>query len=284
MAKKDSSLVKPGAAPPVSTGAAALPDYLRVANRAAMGTELVDQTDLVIPRVALCQAMTPQRKKSDPKYVPGLEEGMFFNNVTGKIYGPKLNFVPVFFYRTRIRFKDLDEGGGILCQAIDGKHGVGDPGGDCARCPLAAFGEDEAPECTEFKNFAAIVIPERGLPSREDGLVISFKSTGIKAAKKLNSLVRTRGLDTFASIFTLTSAEQKNDYGTFFVPTVEFAAEPTAVSARGDGLPPSLVNEQMYAVGKAIYQSMKELHLAGKLKVEMEHPDEAKGDDGGAPF
>jgi hypothetical protein len=280
---KSTQLVKP-AAPLArsSSGGIEVPDYLRPGGRPIQGGENVDQNDILIPRLALCQSGTPQRKRSDPRFVPGLEEGMYFNSVSGKIYGTKVWFIPTFFFRTRVRFKALDEGGGILCQAQDGKHGVGDPGGDCLRCPLAQFHDEEPPECTEFKNFAAIVVPETGLPTLEDAIVVSWKVTAIKAAKKLNTLLRMRGLDYFASIFEATSAEKTNDSGTFFVPDVAFVGVKTPCSTTDPKAPPSLVSPDVFRLGKEVYSSMKSLSAQGRLKIDVEEQEGIPDDDPGS--
>lgn len=282
MAKE--AVKKAGAAPTdlVKVGTAAselaVPDYLKVQGRAPRGGEEVEQSDLVIPRLALCQSMTHERKKNDPKYIPGLEEGQFFNNVTRKIYGDKVNIVPVFFFRTRIRFNPLDDGGGIRCSAQDGKHGTGDPGGDCSRCKLQLFSDGEPPECTEFKNLAAIVVPEKGLPAVEDALVVSFKSSGLATAKSWNTMIRQRGLDHWASVFTLSSATKKNDKGEFFVPKVDFCQERTSVSSDQKGAPPSLVSREMYQIGEMIYTGMQNLKAQGRLRVDL---DEGEGREPG---
>lgn len=265
--KQRQELVK---APAPANSELAVPDYLKVQGRAPRGGEEVESGDLVVPRLALCQSMTPQRKRNDPKFIPGLEEGMYFNNVTNKIYGTSVNVVPVFFFRTRIRFNPMDDGGGIRCQAQDGKHGVGDPGGDCSRCKLQLFSDGEPPECTEFKNLAAIVAPERGMPSVEDALVIGFKSSGLQTAKAWNTMIRQRGLDHWASVFTLTSATKKNDKGEFFVPKIDFAKELTSVSSREKGAPPSLVSREMYQIGETIYTGMQNLRAQGRLKVDFD--------------
>lgn len=268
---------RPGG-PPTRAGAADVPDYLRPQGRALQGGENVDQNDILIPRLALCQSGTPQRKKSDPRFVPGLQEGDFFNSVSGKNYGNKVWLIPAFFFRTRLRFRALEEGGGILCQAQDGKHGVGDPGGDCLRCPLSAWKNNEPPECTEFKNFAAILVPESGMPTLEDAIVVSWKVTAIKAAKKLNTLLRMRGLDYYANIFEVISGEATNDSGTFFVPDVAFVSTRTPCSSPDPKAPPSYVSPEIYKLGAEVYRSMKSLAAQGRLKVDIDETD----DDGAA--
>ena len=40
-----------------------------------LGLENLERNDMTLPRLGLCQSLTPQRIKSDPKYIAGLEEG-----------------------------------------------------------------------------------------------------------------------------------------------------------------------------------------------------------------
>jgi hypothetical protein len=278
--KQPTQLTKPGAplARPSSAGIE-VPDYLRPKGRAAQGGENVDSTDVLIPRLGLCQSMSHERLRNDAKFIPGLEEGMFFNSVTGKIYGDKVLLIPAFFFRTRIRFKPLDEGGGIVCQALDGKTGAGDPGGNCLTCPMSTFHDDEPPECTEFKNFAAIIVPDAGLPTLEDAIVVGWKVTQLKAAKTLNQLLRMRGLDYYASIIEVTSATQKNDKGTFYVPVPKFTDRRTDCSTKDQKAPPSLVSPEVYAIGRSVYAGMKALQAQGKLKIDIESDDNPLADD-----
>ncbi len=66
---------------------AEIPEYLRRApGQGAAGFDEVEQGDLTLPRLALCQALTPQRDETEAKYIEGLEEGHYFNTLTGENY------------------------------------------------------------------------------------------------------------------------------------------------------------------------------------------------------
>src|SRR5271154_3374242 len=121
------------------------PEYLAQLGAEITGFENMGQQDMTLPRLGLCQALSPQRKKSDPKFISDLEEGMFFNTITQHVYGSKLRVAPLLFYRSQIFFNPIDQGGGIRCQAPDGKVGWGDPGGECARCPYQGFTDGVKP-------------------------------------------------------------------------------------------------------------------------------------------
>ena len=79
MAKQELEKVKPSDVGKIT----AVPDYLkREQGQAAAGTENMERQDMTLPRLGLCQALTPQRQKADPKYIYGLEEGDFFNTIS----------------------------------------------------------------------------------------------------------------------------------------------------------------------------------------------------------
>ena len=184
------------------------PSFLPTTEGPVHGFEMMRAKDMTVPRLSLAQSTTPQIKKANEKYVPGLEEGMFFNSVTGEIYGTKVLVIPLFFFRSRIFFKDLKEGGGVLCQA---------PGPDGMKCQLNAGGpclhdtwgaKGEPPECNEFMNYPCIM-PSNG----NDLICVSLKSTGLKASKDWNTLMRIRKSDMFAGIYSIESKPARNKAG-----------------------------------------------------------------------
>lgn len=159
-------------------GALALPDYLQeVTGRE--GFEQVTREDYVIPRLSTCQALTPQRQKTNAdKYIPGLEEGQLFNTVTGQIYGDRVYAVPLMLVKApRIYFKPKSEGGGVLCQSFNGKTG-GRLSPTCSTCPKKEWDGQKPPLCTQFDSFPLILLPSREL------IMFALKSSGIKLAKQ----------------------------------------------------------------------------------------------------
>src|SRR5258708_1340743 len=77
-----------------------VPAYLqRPASQSAAGFEEVRLADVTLPRLGLCQALTPQRIKGDPKHIRNLEEGQFFNTITQEIYGETVKIVPLLFFK-----------------------------------------------------------------------------------------------------------------------------------------------------------------------------------------
>lgn len=270
MKKQDTK--KPAPAQPGTALAAPvtgnLPEYLRPDASQAVrpGLENMDRSDMTLPRLGLCQSMSPQRKGSDPKFIKGLEEGQFFNTITGVVFGTNLKLIPLLFYKTRIRFASKKQaGGGILCQAQDNRHGVGDPGGSCDQCPLALFGKSgEAPVCSQFFNYVALVLPREGSVSMDSMVVASFKSTGLKTARDFNALVRLRGTALFAGVYEFNAVEVKNKEGAWFQPVIK---------------PAGWVPQEIYQQAAAMYQAVRETQAAGRLRVDAEDLAPAEGEE-----
>lgn len=175
----------------IATADPNIPEYLRqqVGNRDGA---IVDQDDLLIPRLAIAQAgMSPQLKKHNEAFIPGLAEGQLFNTVTQEIYGEKVLVVPLTFFKNFIEFKPMSEGGGVI--QMYGPNDV---------IPTAklAFSDGKPPAITEFKNRLCLLIQEDKKPEL---IVVSFKSSGLKAAKKWNSLIKTTGLPAYARSYVL---------------------------------------------------------------------------------
>lgn len=169
----------------------------------ARGSEKVSVDDLTIPRIDLIQALSPQRKKNDPAYIDGAEEGMLFNSVTGELYGSHIVFVPVYFRKEWVVWRDRNKGGGFR----------------------GAFGSPEEAEAERNKAGAADhdvmdTAQHFGLIIKEDGsvdeAVISMSRSKMKVSRKLNTMIRMAGGDSFARAYRVESAEDKSEKGEYF--------------------------------------------------------------------
>jgi len=55
------------------------PDY--ISDESHRGSEDVGMDDIILPRIDVIQALSPQIKKSDAKYIEGAEQGKIYNRV-----------------------------------------------------------------------------------------------------------------------------------------------------------------------------------------------------------
>lgn len=149
-----------------------------------MGFEDEDPGDMIIPRVKVVNALSPERKDKIA------DEGDIINSLTKERLNGKV-FVPVFKFNNNIDWRDRSDGGGIKCIARDGKVGIASDGTTlmCAACKRCEFdntkqGRDAAPKCTKYINFLGFFEGER-MP-----IILSFAKTNFAEGKKLYSLAK----------------------------------------------------------------------------------------------
>ena len=245
-----------------------VPEYLRrKPGVGAAGFDEVEQGDLTLPRLGLCQALSPQRDETDPKHIEGIEEGNYFNSLTGENYGAEIKIVPLLFYKNRIAFRDKKKGGGMLCRSDDMRHGSvergeyedGKYGGDCLTCPFNQFGsakngKGKGKACTEFYNFPSLVVVENTVRP-ENLAVVSLKSSNVPAAKDWLAKMRLRQIDMFGGVYDLTSKKKKFTEGSAFVTLIE---------------PAGNVSRETFTTAQQAHAAMASLRRQGRLQVDVE--------------
>lgn len=80
---------------------------------AGAGMEQVDTSDIIIPRVGVLQALSPQLQKSKPEYIKGAKAGQFVNTALGTA-SDECKLIPVYYTKTWIEWRPRSEGGGIV--------------------------------------------------------------------------------------------------------------------------------------------------------------------------
>lgn len=191
------------------------PDWLK--EDSARGSEDVTAKDIILPRIDVLQALSPQLKKSNAAYIEGAEQGIIFNTVTGQLYGSDINFVPVKFQREYIVWQDRELGGGF--------NGA---------FPTEAEAEAERRNQESPENFEVVethvhfvlVVHDDG---RVEEAVLSLAKSKRKVSRKLNSLVQMFGSDRFSRVYKLTAVEaegRKGEYWNFEVSAVGWATKP----------------------------------------------------------
>jgi hypothetical protein len=201
MAQKITAVTKTG------PNAIALPDFIPGGD--TRGAENISREDLRIPRLSLAQALSPQLKKSDPKYIEGLKAGDVFNSITGFNYGT--DPIEVVIVRAdKAKWIEFDpEKRGVI---LDRNVSPGDP--------RTAWGSgvDGKPAATKFLEFVAYILPGR------EPIALSFSRAGLECGTLLSTLIQLKrgelgGIATFALRFSLTPTEKTHakSGGTFAV-------------------------------------------------------------------
>jgi len=207
MTEKKKEIVK-------QTAAVEVPGYLK--SESGKGLEEVGTEDLLLPRLKLLQALSPEVVEE------GVPAGEFFHSLTKKGMGNSVDIIPLYHFKSRIRWRSRDAGGGIICFSADGKsysfnYAEEEAPSLCANCKMSnwnnkAEGKDRQPACTLYYNFVVLMLPDYQM------IGLSFSKTSISAARKLITMVKYMGgnLDLFARKYTLSSKLVKKKEFTFF--------------------------------------------------------------------
>ncbi len=208
------------------------------------GLEGFSKDDVLLPRLALAQAQSPEVIEGDPRFVEGLKPGDLFNSLTKENYGREV-YVQI-LRKDPLRameFYPQEEGGGVK-----------DP-----NVPLdderLKWGENgEKPRATLFRDYSARLLPSGEMIS------LSFKSGGLKVAKALNGLIVTRGKAIYAGRYVITT-------------DTELKPRPHKVYKVANA---GWVTKEQYEEGRQLWLSVKDLDV----RVDREQRREDPEDDG----
>lgn len=193
-----------------------IPEFLKKGSH--RGAENVGSEDVIIPRIELIQALSPARKKSDPSYIEGADEGMMFNNVTRELYGLEVMVVPVYYQKQFLVWKDRKMGGGT-----NGFRGAFNTRAD-AEAAIAALNEEGLEISDTAQHFVLALHGDKWSEA-----VVSMAKSKIKVSKRWNSLMRLTDTDSFSRAYKLSSAVETNarneQYHNFNVTPVGFVSK-----------------------------------------------------------
>ncbi|MFH1328120.1 MAG: hypothetical protein ABIH76_04670 [Candidatus Bathyarchaeota archaeon] len=258
--KETASLAKTG-----NKKGALVPSYLQ--NGASMGLENIECTDIILPRIKLMQALSPEVSNGKAK------PGDMINSLTGHNYGQSLEFVPLLHFKSRMFWQDRDEGNAVLCSSDDAKKPK-DPNAPlkiakslkitgfpkaintCNECPFGKFDGDEEddrkkrPKCTLYYNFPILIKGDEA-PS-----ALAMSRTKLKVGKKLISLAIYTGesIAMFGKRYKISTVVEKKDTYSFFNYFIE---------------PIGFVSEAEYQTTMGFYRSFKTMNVS----VDAEHPE-----------
>lgn len=190
---------------------------------AGRGFENIEKSDLLLPRLKLLQAMSPEVNDLNQK------PGTMFIGLSNKNYGEKIVVIPVLHFRSRIKWNPKDDGGGIDCSAPDGKTPRETKyAANCAACqypnwrPEEKKKKDQQPQCTLYDNFLCLV------DGATEPVIIPFERSKAKVAKKWYSVGGLKGGDMFDWQYEITVVKEKNaDDEQFFNYSVRDIGKPT---------------------------------------------------------
>lgn len=226
-----------------------LPDFLRDSGGGDRGRENVGVDDIVIPRLELVQDLSPARKRNDPAYIEGAQEGMLYNNITRALYGTEVMAVPVAFRKEWLLWKPRKEGGGF--------GGAYNSEQEAERARVR-MDEGDSYEVVDTHQMFCLIVTEDG--STEE-VVVSMAKSKAKVARKWNSLIRIANGDSFSRVYKVSAVPDQNNKGQgYFNLDVKPAGYPS---------------EALYRKAEAMYEAFKQ----GTIRADRTQEDIDRGGD-----
>lgn len=201
-----------------------MPEHIRanVQGGSNRGSENVKTDDLVIPRLEVLQALSPQLDATNAKYIKGAQQGDLVNSVSGRNYGKEVFVVPIQYTKQYLLWVARAKGGGFrgsFKTMAEAEVKMNEEGG--AKAGLEVI---DTPT-----HLCLLVDRDSG---GVDEIIISMPRTKAKVSRAWNSMVRMAGGDRFCRIYRITTQKEKNTKGEFFNFVVAQAGFPAAVLFR----------------------------------------------------
>ena len=228
----------------VGATALAVPSFIKEGDR--RGTENITSADIRPPGLRIAQGMSPEVKRNNAAYIEGLVEGTFFDSITKEIYGEgPLDLVIVNQLGHRhVEFAPMSEGGGV----VDFNVEDGDPRTEFTTAVKDGKKVRVPPVATKFYDYLVIVTVPSGLRKL---MTLSLKSTQLKKAVTLNTILLGSKLPSFAHLFKVEPVSEQKGAFNFYGWKIEAAG---------------YVTEEVYNEASATYDAMQ----GKKITVETE--------------
>lgn len=168
------------------------------------GTENIGANDIRPPALRIAQSNSPEAKRSETdKYIQGLSEGMFFNSTTREIYGEgplRIVIINQLGHRN-VEFDPLDKK-----VVLDFNVPDGDPRTQFTTEVKEGKQVRVKPRATTFYDYLVWVL---GPNDRRELMTMSLKSTQLKKAKDLNTLLAGYKMPSFAFVFEVSLVPER---------------------------------------------------------------------------
>lgn len=172
----------------------------------------VEQSDLIIPRAKLLQALSPE--VAEAKF-DGAKAGLLINSLTMEVLSPRI--IPIFCFKNYFRFNPRDSDS----EAFNPDFAPGamiwrsnDPNDPRVKEETQFGPNGENPLALTCLNFFSLFAGS-SMP-----IILSFSKTSYKTGKQLLSLARFCGGDMWSRAYQLGTTLQKNEKGTYYTLTI----------------------------------------------------------------
>ena len=192
---------------------------------AGTAAENMTQEDMMIPRLSILQALSPQVNKRDGSYVEGAEAGHIYDSVSNKVFDGEegVTVIPLSYRRAHVEWKP-DRGGFVADHGNDASVLSGCENQD------GKMITDQGTEIVVNAEYFLFVIDKDG---SHTPAVLSMSSSQLKKARRWNSMINrlqiphlteegnTINPAMFWTAYKLTTVPEENDKGSWFGWNVE---------------------------------------------------------------
>jgi hypothetical protein len=199
---------------------------------AGAGMEGANSESFAIPFLQVLQKNSPQVDETSGAVIEGAKQGMFYENVTGKLMDGKKGvlLVPCAYRRVYLRWAPRDAGGGFKGEIAPETVAKMRDNGEVQEldghlfAPLAD-GSVNPKKCDKFADtrlhYCLLIDPDTGYPSQ---VLLSLTSTQVKKSKALMSMLAGKKLPGANGLFTpptyalrvrATTIPESNDKGSW---------------------------------------------------------------------
>lgn len=212
-----------------------VPDFLKGVGKTSVGN--IDKSDLIVPRVKLLQAISPEVTDFDTA-----KAGEFWHSIAGESMGKVLRAIPIIIRKSFVLWAPRNDDRGILARSPDGKHWQNwkDQDGNpkqftvkpkgaakdvtytlaetVAESGLAEFGtsipgNEQSPPAAALTYEMLFYFPDA--PELSPAVIINTRSS-VKKAKVLISKIEGRDVPHYAQIFQIGIKAEQGDEGPYY--------------------------------------------------------------------
>lgn len=193
----------------------------------AYGFEETDSNDIVIPRIKVINALSPERKDGEAA------EGDVINSLTKEdLRG--MHFVPIKQYYSCIKWNpDRDADPRMLCRSFDGRVATTADGDVrvCKQCGADQFdntksGKAARPTCTRYLNFLGF-FEENPMP-----IIMSFARTNYNEGRKMLSISKSMRAAIWAYSYVIDSRMMSKDRDKWYILVANMAGKTSPETQR----------------------------------------------------
>lgn len=197
----------------------------------------MDRDEVLLPRIDVAQALSPQIDEESASFIPGLKQGMLFNTASGEILGNKIKFVSVAYQKEYLLFRDREKGGGF---------GGSYPTEEAALAAIEERDDDGWESVLSLSNLVMV------LDDNLQQVALAYLAgtrTKLKVMRKMNTHLQMVKAPRYATVFELSTVKEEGAKGMYY----NFAVRPLGW----------LSDLDTYNEARRIASSMKDRRFSG---------------------